>query len=91
MIPGLPPLVVLERIELSAAAASIQIPASGTIAGHAKFPTYGARHVVVLVNAASEDAVAERNLEATFYSDGGAKAPMGRFTARRAGAPSLRG
>ncbi len=72
MIPGLPPLVVLERIELSVAAASVTVPASGTIAAHAKFPTYGARHVVVIVNTASEDAVAERNLEATFNSDGGA-------------------
>ena len=46
---GLPPLVHLERVT-SSSSSSVTLPASGTIAGHAKFPA-GARHVVVVWNA----------------------------------------
>jgi hypothetical protein len=49
MTIGLPPLVHLERVT-SSSSSSVTLPASGTIAGHAKFPA-GARHVVVVWNA----------------------------------------
>ena len=51
MIPGLPPLVFLESVALSGAA-TVTIPASGTIAGHANFPA-GGQHAVLVVEGIS--------------------------------------
>ena len=47
MIPGLPPLVLLETVTLGSDASSVTLPASGTIAGHANFPA-GSKHVVCI-------------------------------------------
>ena len=55
MIPGLPPLVILETITMPSDAASVTIPASGSISDHANFPA-GSRHVVVLFSARNSNA-----------------------------------
>ncbi len=49
IIPGLPPLKVIERQQLTSTATAIVLPASGTIANAA--PS-GSKHVVVVINAA---------------------------------------
>ena len=69
MIPGLPPVVVLETQTVgSGGSASITLPASGTIQGMANFPG-GSYHILIKVNAQSEDAVVERNLELRLNGD----------------------
>jgi len=69
VIPGLPPLKVLETITLDADATSLRLPASGNIADHANFPS-GSRHVVILFNA-KHASVSSDTIDTTFNDDTG--------------------
>ena len=69
MTVGLPPIKVLETQTVGpGGAASVTLPASGTVAGLANFPL-GSRHIVVLLSGASEDATSERDVELQFNGD----------------------
>ena len=70
MIPGLPPLKVLETITLTGSASTVRLPASGNIADHANFPS-GSRHVVVLVSGGCDRSNTVDGLEAQFNGDTG--------------------
>ena len=71
MLPGLPPLMVIETITLGGSAATVKLPASGTIADIA--PS-GSRHIVVLVQgrSAADPGVARDNFQLQFNEDTGA-------------------
>ena len=66
MIPGLPPLKVIETQTLGSSAASVTLPASGTIAD--LMPS-GSRHVVVLINGITTSG--QQNLNVRFNGDSG--------------------
>ena len=80
MIPGLPPLVHLERVTKVAGdnATSVTLPASGTIAGHANFPA-GAQHVVVMYSARSTASADEAHATVRVNGDSGANYDMQRI------------
>ena len=77
MLPGLPPLVHLETVTASGAT-SVTVPASGTIAGHAKFPA-GSKHVVVMYSARSGKAAVEDSALITVNGDTGSNYDMQRL------------
>ncbi len=62
------PLFILDEEELSAAAASVTL----TLSDYTLPAAWTGLHLVIIVSAASEDAVAERNLELRFNGDSAA-------------------
>jgi hypothetical protein len=67
VIPGLPPIRILERQELSASATTVTLPASGTISDLTTPLDFTARHLVVLINAQTDDAA--RTVTVQFNGD----------------------
>ena len=79
MIPGLPPLVHLETVTAGGSTTSMTVPASGTIAGHAKFPA-GSVHVVCIWSArATTDSTGDIGMNINVNGDTGAKYDMQRL------------
>jgi hypothetical protein len=69
VLPGLPPIRILERQELSASATTVTLPASGTISDLTTPLDFTARHLVVLINAQTDDAA--RTVTVQFNGDTG--------------------